>query len=175
MLYNRFEVKIMKAQFYIDTVNRMRENGKLGSAVVSIGKAATAFVYVFYPLMLVVLAVVKSQNLIKAIIVPAVSFAIVSVLRYFLNFPRPYEKIKGLISLYNKKTVGKSFPSRHTFSAFCIAVTTLYFNSNLGLFLFLVGAVLGLCRVLSGVHFIRDVVVGAVFGTLCGAFGMYCF
>ena len=165
----------MKAQFYIDTVNRMRENGSLGSAIVSIGKAATAFVYAFYPLMLIVLGVVKSSNLLKAIIVPAVSFVFVSVLRYFLNFPRPYEKIEGLTPLYQKKTKGKSFPSRHTFSAFCIAATTLYFNYNLGLFVFLVGAVLGLCRVLSGVHFIRDVVAGAIIGTLCGVVGMYCF
>ena len=165
----------MKAQFYIDTVNRMREGGKLGPAIVSIGKAATTFVYVFYPLMLIVLAVVKSPNFLKAIIVPGVSFILVSVVRYFLNFPRPYEKIEELVPLYEKKTKGKSFPSRHTFSAFCIAATAIYFNSNLGLFLFLVGAVLGLCRILSGVHFIRDVVVGAVFGTLCGVIGMYCF
>ena len=164
----------MKAQFYIDTVNRMR-NGRLGPAVVSIGKAATAFVYIFYPAMLVVLAAAKSEGLLKAIIVPAISFVLVSVLRKFLNYPRPYEKIEGLTPLYQKKTKGKSFPSRHTFSAFCIAATTLYFNDNLALFVFLVGAVLGLCRVLSGVHFIRDVVVGAIIGTLCGVVGMYCF
>lgn len=163
----------MKPQFYIDTVNRMR-NGKLGSAIVSIGKAATAFVYIFYPLMLFVLAAVKSPNLLKAIIVPAVSFVLVSLLRYFLNFPRPYEKIEGLTPLYEKKTKGKSFPSRHTFSAFCIATTTLYFNENLGLFVFLVAAILGVCRVLSGVHYIRDVVVGAIIGALLGAVGMYC-
>ena len=68
MIYNIFEVRLLKAQFYIDTVDRMR-SGKLGNAIVSIGKAATAFNYIFYPLMLVVLAVVKSQNLLKAILV----------------------------------------------------------------------------------------------------------
>ena len=45
-------------------------------------------------------------------------------------------------------------------------------NIALGIGLLLLGAVLGVMRVLLGVHFIRDVVAGALIGVISGAIGL---
>ena len=63
---------------------------------------------------------------------------------------------------------GKSFPSRHVFSATVIAMLALTLNPWLGgAMLFLAGA-LALLRVLGGVHYPSDVLAGYVIGILVG-------
>ena len=59
-----------------------------------------------------------------SIIVPLVGFVAVSVFRYIVNRPRPYEKF-DMPPVIPKDTHGRSFPSRHVFSAFIIAFTVL--------------------------------------------------
>ena len=105
------------------------------------------------------------------ITVPFISFVVISVIRAVLNSPRPYElyKIKPVI---NKETRGKSFPSRHVFSAFVIGTTVLYSNIILGIIVFAVGILIGFIRVIAGVHFIRDVLCGALFGIVFGTVGL---
>lgn len=97
-------------------------------------------------------------------------FVIMGILRRQWNKPRPYEvfDMKPLIPAKDRKS-GKSFPSRHAFSAFLIATMAVIIFRSLGGFLPLVMAcALGCIRVLEGVHFPRDVVAGAVFGALAG-------
>ena len=70
--------------------------------------------------------------------------------------------------LIKKDSLGKSFPSRHVFSATVIAMLALTLNPWLGgAMLFLAGA-LALLRVLGGVHYPSDVLAGYVIGILVG-------
>ncbi len=64
-------------------------------------------------------------------------------------------------------SLGKSFPSRHVFSATVIAMLALTLNWLGGAMLFLAGA-LALLRVLGGVHYPSDVLAGYVIGILVG-------
>lgn len=108
---------------------------------------------------------------IELLIITGVPFAALSVMRRLINAPRPYE----LLEFYEKKPKGKSgcsFPSRHVFSVFVIASVIVPTNIALGITLFILGAVLGAMRVLLGVHFIRDVVAGALIGAVSGAIGL---
>ena len=94
---------------------------------------------------------------------PAVSFILLSVFRWVLNAPRPYE-IFGADPVIKKDTKGKSFPSRHVFSMFVIAVTVLYFCPVPGIVLVAAGVLMAAARVAGGVHFPADVIAGAVAG-----------
>lgn len=108
---------------------------------------------------------------IELLIITGVPFVALSVMRRLINAPRPYE----LLEFYEKKPKGKSgcsFPSRHVFSVFVIASVIVPTNIALGITLFILGAVLGAMRVLLGVHFIRDVVAGALIGAVSGAIGL---
>lgn len=112
--------------------------------------------------------------LLYAIAVPAISFVLVSLLRRIINAPRPYEAFNAQ-PVIAKDTLGKSFPSRHTFSIFVIGMT-FYACCPLawaGPAILAFGCILGTIRVLAGVHFPRDVIAGAAGGILCGFVGFW--
>ncbi len=135
-------------------------------------KAITIAVYFLYPALLFYLALSRNDFLLKAVLVPAISFVALSFIRRVLNFPRPYER-SGVVPLYDKKTKGNSFPSRHTFSVFIIALTVLRLNPLAGIILIAAGLWLGVGRVLCGVHYIRDVLSAVAVALISAAVGFY--
>ena len=76
-----------------------------------------------------------------------------------------------------KDTKGKSFPSRHVFSATMIAMTYLLLSpwAPLGWFLLVIAVCLGAVRVIGGIHYISDVVAGILLGVLAGVIGYIVF
>ena len=130
----------------------------------------TRFCYVLYPLLLIWLGVQRDGRFWKALLVPAVSFILLSLVRSGLNFPRPYQ-VLDITPIIKKDTQGKSMPSRHVFSIFVIAATFLWILPPLGIFLMILGVLLAAVRVIGGVHFPRDVIVGAAVGLLAGLVG----
>lgn len=101
------------------------------------------------------------------LLVPAVSFVLVSLFRKVYNAKRPYE-IYGFKPLIEKDTKGKSFPSRHVFSIFVIGSSLLWIYPYSGMLVCVMGVALAIIRVVSGVHFPKDVVAGAAIGILSG-------
>ena len=135
-------------------------------------QAATWGCYLAYPLLLLVLALQRDGRFFRSLLVPAVSFAALSLVRRALNFRRPYE-VLDIDPIIQKDTKGKSMPSRHVFSIFVIAMTFLWIVPWLGVVLLVLGAALACVRVIGGVHFPRDVLVGAAVGILAGVIGFY--
>jgi membrane-associated phospholipid phosphatase len=132
----------------------------------------TRLCYVAYPVCLVVLAVQRDSRLLKAVLVPAVSFVLLSLYRRWNNAKRPYE-VLDIQPLIQKDTKGKSFPSRHVFSVFVIAMTFLWLKPWLGVVFLAAGVLLAACRVIGGVHWVKDVVVGALAGIVAGLVGFW--
>ena len=124
-------------------------------------KVLTAIGYAMYPLLLVLLWLFDLPLLPECIAVPAAGFVTLSVFRYIYNAPRPYE-LGGPMPPTGKATKGKSFPSRHTFCMFMIACTWMLFQPIVGAVLLACGFFMAYVRVKLGVHFLRDVVAGAL-------------
>ena len=99
--------------------------------------------------------------------IPASGFVILSFLRKKINTPRPYEKwdIKPLL---DRDSPGQSMPSRHVFSATIISMACFHASLSLGVILLVFSAFLGAVRVLGGVHYPKDVVVGYICGLAWG-------
>lgn len=135
-------------------------------------KAFTVFVYCAYPALLLFVALQKDPRFWKILLTPAISFLLVSLFRKFINAPRPYEAL-DIVPLIHKNTKGKSFPSRHVFSVFVIAMAFTYIFFPLGILLIFVGIFLAAVRVIGGVHFPKDVIAGAIIGILSGIIGIY--
>jgi len=135
-----------------------------------LGKAITICAYILYPILLVALFFTNKSALLRIFLVTALSFIVLSVIRKIINAPRPYEKF-DIPSLYHKATRGNSFPSRHTFSVFIIALSVLWLDLIFGIVLLLLAVLLAISRVLCGLHFIKDVIVGAVFALVCYLIG----
>ena len=140
--------------------------------IISLNQILTGLVFLIYPLYMAVLYGEKDPKLIKVILVPAVSFVLVTILRKIINALRPYEKFE-IPPVIEKDTKGKSFPSRHVFSVFIIAVTIFYSHPGPGIILGLLGVAMAVIRVAGGVHEPRDVIAGALIGIACGVIGFY--
>jgi len=57
---------------------------------------------------------------------------------------------------------GESFPSRHTLSAFIIALVCFPVHIVLGIFAFIIAIMISATRILAGVHYMSDVVVAII-------------
>ena len=131
--------------------------------------------YLLYPALLVMLAwewvrngcVGMPRDFLQALAVPAVGFALVSLMRRAINEPRPYEAC-SIEKLIDKDTQGKSFPSRHSFSIAVIGMCWLRYVPAAGILILLASLVMAWARVLAGVHYPRDVVCGLALGVLVG-------
>lgn len=118
---------------------------------------------------------VETSNLFvtsKLILTPLTSFIVVSFFRKCIDAQRSYVKY-NITPLVNKDKEGESMPSRHVFSITIIAMCWFYIYQPVGIVLFVLTAVLAVLRVITGVHFIRDVVAGIVVGVLCGFVGLW--
>lgn len=162
----------MKKATYIEMANRVRNSKILYNSVIVSDKILTKISYIVYPIFLIFLIIKKEPEFAKAVAVPAVSFIVLSIFRYIYCAPRPYE-VFGIPPVIKKNTKGKSFPSRHVFSAFIIAGTICFYYPHVGTVLSILAALLAVVRVAGGVHFIKDVTVGAALGIVCSFAGFY--
>ena len=107
------------------------------------------------------------KQVLMYVFIPASGFVILSFLRKKINAPRPYEEwtIKPLL---DRDSPGQSMPSRHVFSATIISMACLHASLSVGVILLVLSAFLGLVRVLGGVHYPKDVVVGYICGLVWG-------
>jgi PAP2 superfamily. len=129
-------------------------------------------VYCAYSLLLVLLLLKHDPKVMKVLLVPAFAFALVTVLRRIINLPRPYESL-GIRPLIPREKNGESFPSRHAASASVIAVAFCFAFPTLGALMWVIAVMIGIVRVLAGIHFVRDVAGGIFLGAAIGFFGFW--
>ena len=134
-------------------------------------RISTMTFYVLYPVLLIALAVQWNPLFIPCLFTPAITFVGLSSFRKRINAPRPYE-VLDIDPIIKKDTRGKSFPSRHVFSAFVITMCWMAYNPALGGMLLALGVIVCLIRVVGGVHFPKDVIGGALMGSACGIVGV---
>ena len=68
-----------------------------------------------------------------------------------------------------------SFPSGHTMTAFAVSLPLLMFYPELGTGLMFCAVSIALSRILLGMHFLSDVVAGAILGAGLGCLGYLAF
>ena len=141
--------------------------------LLSLLKSFNRFMTVVMPIVyLTLLAITYLQEglekqVLMYVFVPASGFVILSFLRKKINAPRPYEEwdIKPLL---DRDSPGQSMPSRHVFSATIISVACMHASLTMGMICLTLSAFLGLVRVLGGVHYPKDVLVGYACGLVWG-------
>lgn len=134
----------------------------------------TQLMYLIYPGLLLYLAwsgirtgMDFLHQLLPFILIPGISFVGLSLLRKLFKQTRPYEDWE-ITPLVPKVSTGNSMPSRHVFSATMISMCVLQVQPLLGCGLLLLSLILAYCRVLVGVHYPKDVVVGFLIGLAAG-------
>ncbi|MGX7074520.1 phosphatase PAP2 family protein [Falseniella ignava] len=107
------------------------------------------------------------KQVVVYLLVPASGFVMLSLFRKKINHPRPYETW-DIRPLLDKDSSGKSMPSRHVFSATIISMACFHAWTLIGTILLICSGLLALVRVLGGVHYPKDVLVGYVCGLMWG-------
>ena len=143
-------------------------------------RVATVYVGASFVIMLLKLIVKYDWiECLKFAVAAAIPFVVVSVARFFINAERPYEyfdferfKFAPFDKMRESRRPGKSFPSRHVFSAFLIGTLAMTCSIPVGISVLVLGAFIAVVRVMLGIHFVRDVLVGGIVGILSGLVGM---
>ena len=153
--------------FYERISRPYRENDRLHAALIYFNMYFTYTMYLLYPCLLVMMLFARRELFLKTLLIPAAGFYVLSEVRRRINRSRPYEKY-DLDILLKKETKGCSMPSRHVFSAVVIAMGVMLVSETLGIVLLVLCAVSCAVRVLLGVHYPSDVVIGYLCGILTG-------
>ena len=158
----------MKQEFYDRLAAPFEASERKKNCLLRVNHILTDVVYLIYPALLLYLVVCRDSRFWRVLLVPAVTFVLVSLFRKKFNAPRSYEKwqVKPLIP---KDTKGNSFPSRHVFSIFVIGTTIAWQCMWAAVIVWALGIVLAVTRVAGGVHFPKDVIAGMCIGIILGA------
>lgn len=162
----------MKKDTYIRFMQSIKRHPYGAKIICRCNSLFTKFVYISYPIFLLWLVKNREEIVIRVLCTTAISFLIVSAFRKVFNRQRPYERF-GEPPVISKDKKGNSFPSRHVFSAFVIAMSFLYVNWSLGIVFLLVASAIAVLRVAGGVHYPSDVIAGAVIGIGSGILGFW--
>jgi undecaprenyl-diphosphatase len=95
------------------------------------------------------------------------------IIRHIYTHPRPLVAL-GAPHLFEKTS--NSFPSGHTTFMFALATAVYFFgHKKLAFMLYTSGLLIGIARVIAGVHYPYDILGGIVLGTLVGYAAHYLF
>ena len=133
----------------------------------------TILVAVAYIAGLVTLAMRRDANIIRAILVPALCFIAVTIMRPIIGRQRPYDRFGApSVGSYHPGK-GKSMPSRHTASAAAIACAAIYAFPSVPVaaVMLMLCAIVAALRVLAGQHYISDVLAALAVSFALSAIG----
>ncbi|MCK5896007.1 MAG: phosphatase PAP2 family protein [Cocleimonas sp.] len=122
----------------------------------------------FVTLILVLIIFRRHPDLLRAALLAALlSFLVVGGIKLLIALDRPYDVLDpASFYLISEKLTTYAFPSGHTAAAFStLGCVGFYFRNNmLLLFAFFFASLIGLSRIMLGVHWPIDIFVGAALG-----------
>lgn len=121
------------------------------------------------------LMVFRDMRLLRAVVVPAACFVACTILRPLIGRQRPYDRFDAEPVGSYRKGKGKSMPSRHTASAAAIALAVCYISSSMPLraAMLLLCAVIAALRVVSGQHYVSDVLAALALSSAISFIGYH--
>jgi undecaprenyl-diphosphatase len=113
----------------------------------------------------------RSRNARHGVVAAALSaglaLTLAKVISDLVERPRPFVEHPHAAHLFIKHAADYGFPSDHASGAFAIAVALLLRHRRAGLLALVMATLIGVGRVMIGVHYPTDILGGALLGTLC--------
>jgi undecaprenyl-diphosphatase len=92
-------------------------------------------------------------------------FVVVEGIRFLYPRSRPFINHEDTIQLFPKENQS-SFPSGHAASFAAIGMSVYFYNKRLGLGLLVIAMLVGIARVIAGVHYPSDIIAGFFVGVV---------
>lgn len=168
---NRMKPKRDYQKFYETITAGLRKKENASQLLTAADRLLAAVMYAAYPVLLAVTAMRGTEarvTVLSYILVPGISFLLLSFVRSRMNRKRPYEEWE-INPLIHREGRGNSMPSRHVFSAVLISMCILRQNVFPGVIFLILSACIAVVRVLGGVHYPRDVIAGYLIGAAAGS------
>lgn len=159
------------SKFYETITAGLRKRENASQLLTAADRILAAVMYAAYPVLLAVTAMRGTEarvTVLSYILVPGISFLLLSFVRSRINRKRPYEEWE-IDPLIHREGMGNSMPSRHVFSAVLISMCILRQNVFPGVIFLILSACIAVVRVLGGVHYPRDVIAGYLIGAAAGS------
>ncbi|MCD8018902.1 MAG: phosphatase PAP2 family protein [Clostridiales bacterium] len=162
----------MNIKLYKKTIRFFQLHPTIFSIVALLNQYITLIGFLIYPLLLLIVALQFGKSFFAYLFIPAFCYIAMSRFRQIINRKRPYEYY-GYQPLIPRNGGGESFPSRHVFSIFLIGTLWYVVFWPVAVFVLLLGVILAVIRVITGIHFPSDVICGAALGILCGVLTLF--
>lgn len=153
--------------FYAGLNNFMNRHPFIKSCTLFASKFCPWMSGIFYALFLLKIFLEYTNQFYLLVYQPFLVLIITVLLRVLINRKRPCQKYP-IQPIDDKQHLMHSFPSIHTALAISIALTVVGRGPNMGLLLSCLAGVITLTRLLTGVHYITDILF-----SIALAFGIY--
>ncbi|MGL4789766.1 MAG: phosphatase PAP2 family protein [Anaerotignaceae bacterium] len=151
---------------YKNLVLKVKKNSLLTKVIIFSDTYLPPVIKVIYIMTLIFLISQKDFGFFNVFLIPLFAFIVAILIRKIFNTERPFQ-VENFSPLVNHST-GKGCPSLHATSSAVISIVISTVNLYLGIFLGILTLIICLTRILTGVHFIRDVLVGVMVGLSFG-------
>lgn len=112
------------------------------------------------------------HNVIVILTAALFAWALSWAIKHIYPYPRPFIALENITKLIDHGGID-SFPSGHTTFFSAIATALYFYHKKIALFYALGALLIGLSRIVAGVHWPLDVVVGYALGGTAAAFVYY--
>jgi len=93
-------------------------------------------------------------------------YGIVEIVRFLFHRARPF--VENDVSVLIEHASTSSFPSGHTSFFFALSTIVFLYNKKAGYIFFTISFLIGFSRIVSGIHWPSDILIGALIGILIG-------
>ncbi|MFA5791418.1 MAG: phosphatase PAP2 family protein [Candidatus Paceibacterota bacterium] len=130
------------------------------------------FFAVYFPYIVVILAglflIKKWKEFFIVFFSGVLAWILAVILKNLFHIPRPVLSLYDIHPLFTKTTF--SFPSEHSMLFFAFATAIFLFHKKAGYFFMFFAFIIGISRIIAGVHFPLDIFGGFVLGALVAYF-----
>ena len=104
----------------------------------------------------------KQKDIQKVFASVVAAYAITIIISFIFYRPRPFIEL-GLTPLI-AHSANSSFPSRHAAASFAMAQSIFLCNKKFGVILIMIAVLISISRVFAGLHYVSDILAGAIIG-----------
>jgi membrane-associated phospholipid phosphatase len=106
----------------------------------------------------------KWKEIVKVVVTVISAYALSKILKILFQALRPFERHLDIASLFQE--TGYAFPSGHATLFMALAFSIFFLHKKAGLVFIVFALIIGLARIVAGVHFPLDILAGFLLGAL---------